>query len=549
MRPPLAPPRLSEWRYDDAAAHAVETSWLTVRPASAICCLDGRDGLRRRGVRRGRDRVLPEELLRGDLGAEVAGDRAHVAVGQLEPRAGEGVGELVRVLQEAAGDGLVGRVHPQRQVGGQHGRPALGAALVGRRDDRLGVLGDPLAGAARALLQLPLVLEEDLEEAVAPLGRDIGPGDLEARGDGVLADTGAVLVEPAHAAGLDRGCLRLGADVLTGVGRTVGLAEGVATGDERHGLLVVHRHPAERVADVVRGQDRVGVALRALGVDVDEAHLDRGERVVELAVAGVALLATAVAAEPLGLGAPVDVVVRLPRVDAATGEAEGLEAHVLERDVAGEDDQVGPRQGVAVLLLHRPQQAASLVEVAVVGPGVEGGEALLAGATAAAAVLDAVGAGAVPGHPDHQRAVVAEVGGPPVLAVLQHRGDVGLDRAEVEGLERGGVVELLAERVQHRLVLREDLQVEALGPPGAVGVALGRVHEPVVEDRTAAARGGVLVHLADLGVGVVLVGGVDRTRGVVGQVVGQVVGHGVPLQLLRTVDGSGAEAHWGHRPQ
>ena len=254
--------------------------------------------------------------------------------------------------------------------------------------------------------------------------------------------------------------------------------------------------------------ERVGVALRALGVDVDQAHLDRGERVVELAVAGVALRAALVAAEPLGLRAPVDVVVRLPRVDATAGEAEGLEAHVLERDVAGEDHQVGPRERVAVLLLDRPQQAAGLVEVAVVGPRVERGEALLAGATAAAAVLDAVGAGAVPRHPDHQRAVVAEVRGPPVLAVVQHRGDVGLHGAEVEGLERGGVVEVRAERVQDRLVLREDPEVEPLGPPLAVGVTLGGVRQALVQHRALAGRG-VLVHLADLGVGLVLVGGVD----------------------------------------
>ena len=39
IRPPLAPPRLSEWRYDDAAAQAVDTSWETVRPESAIFAL------------------------------------------------------------------------------------------------------------------------------------------------------------------------------------------------------------------------------------------------------------------------------------------------------------------------------------------------------------------------------------------------------------------------------------------------------------------------------------------------------------------------------
>jgi hypothetical protein len=92
-------------------------------------------------------------------------------------------------------------------------------------------------------------------------------------------------------------------------------------------------------------------------------------------------------------------------------------AHRLVGDVAGQDDQVGPAELVAVFLLDRPQQAARLVEVAVVRPGVERRETLVAGAAAAAAVGDAVGARGMPGHADHQAAVVAPVGRPPVLAV------------------------------------------------------------------------------------------------------------------------------------
>jgi hypothetical protein len=70
----------------------------------------------------------------------------------------------------------------------------------------------------------------------------------------------------------------------------------------------------------------------------------------------------------------------MPDVLAAAAEAEGLQPHRLIGDVAGEDDQVGPADLVAVLLLDRPQQAARLVEVDVVRPGVERREALVAGA-------------------------------------------------------------------------------------------------------------------------------------------------------------------------
>ena len=183
----------------------------------------------------------------------------------------------------------------------------------------------------------------------------------------------------------------------------------------------------------------------------------------QLAVAAVALVV-----EPGGLGTPVDVVVRLPDVHAAAAEAEGLEAHRLQGDVAGEDHQVAPRDLLAVLLLDRPQQPAGLVQADVVRPAVERGEALLAGAGATAAVADPVGAREVPRHPDHQRAVVAEVGRPPVLGVRQHRRDVPLDGGEVEGLELLGVVEVLAHGVGHGGVLGQDLQVELVRPPLAL---------------------------------------------------------------------------------
>src|SRR5690606_6521058 len=149
--------------------------------------------------------------------------------------------------------------------------------------------------------------------------------------------------------------------------------------------------PAERLTDVASGGERVRVAVRTLRVDVDQAHLHRSERLLEVAVAAVARVA-----QPLGLGAPVDVVLGLPDVLATTGEAEGLEAHGLQGDVAGQDHQVCPRDLATVLLFDRPQQPASLVQVDVVGPAVEGCEALLAGAGATTAVADPVGAGAVP---------------------------------------------------------------------------------------------------------------------------------------------------------
>ena len=103
--------------------------------------------------------------------------------------------------------------------------------------------------------------------------------------------------------------------------RTVRLAEGVTAGDQRHGFLVVHGHAAEGLADVLRCQQRIGVAVGAFGVHVDKAHLHGGKRLLQLAIARVALIV-----EELFLGAPVDEV-GLPVVGASAGKAEGLEAH------------------------------------------------------------------------------------------------------------------------------------------------------------------------------------------------------------------------------
>ena len=119
-----------------------------------------------------RHRVLPQLRL-GDRRPQVAGERAHVAVQQLEPGAREGVGELLRILVEALGDRRIDRIDLQGQVRRQHHRrvPLLRVVRIGHSARCLGILRLPLLGAGRALRQLPLVLIEILEEPVVPLRR------------------------------------------------------------------------------------------------------------------------------------------------------------------------------------------------------------------------------------------------------------------------------------------------------------------------------------------------------------------------------------------
>ena len=177
------------------------------------------------------------------------------------------------------------------------------------------------------------------------------------------------------------------------------LAEGVAAGNQRDGLFVVHRHAEKRFADVLGRRDRIRLAVRPFRIDVDQAHLHRTERILKLTFAAIALVA-----EPRSLRPPIELL-GFPDIGATAAETKRLEAHRVQRDVAGENHQVGPGDFPAVLLLDRPQQPARFVEIGVVRPAVQRREALLPGAGAAAAVGDAVRARAVPRHADEQATI------------------------------------------------------------------------------------------------------------------------------------------------
>ena len=420
-------------------------------------------------VRDCRNGILPDQRLLRHHRAEVTGLRSHVAVGELEPRTRERVSELGRVLVEAARDWLVRGIHAQRQVRRQHHwrMPALRVMRVRYGALRGLIGGDPLVRSCRTLRELPLVAEERVEVAVVPLRRRGSPCALEAAGDGVAAVTGAEAALPPESHLVQRRGLR----IWTEVGRrsgTVVLAEGVAACDQRHGLIVVHGHAPERLADVVGGKERVGVAVGPLGVHVDEPHLNGRERVLELTLAAVALVS-----KPRSLNAPVGPI-RLPHIGTAAAKAERLESHRFERHVAGQDHEVSPRELAAVLALDGPQQAPRLVEVDVVGPAVERRETLHSGARTATAIADAVGARGVPRHADEERPVVAVVRRPPRLRIGHQRAKVGADRSQVKRPELLGVVEPATHRIRLLGVAAQHREVDLVRPPVAVCHALGR---------------------------------------------------------------------------
>src|SRR5712672_971501 len=107
-------------------------------------------------------------------------------------------------------------------------------------DRGLGAFCFPLLRAGRALGQLPFVLEQVLEEVVAPFRRCLRPGHFRAAGDGVGAEAGTMLALPAEALVLERRAFRLDTHQRW-IASTVGLAESVAAGDQSDGFFVVHR--------------------------------------------------------------------------------------------------------------------------------------------------------------------------------------------------------------------------------------------------------------------------------------------------------------------
>src|SRR5258708_24918168 len=121
----------------------------------------------------------------------------------------------------------------------------------------------------RALGQFPFVTEQVREEVVAPLRRRRGPDDFQAAADRIAAFAAAMAALPAEALFLDADGFGHWADQRPIAG-AVGLAERMSARDERDGLLVVHRHARERLADIPCRSDWIRLAVRPFRIDVDQ---------------------------------------------------------------------------------------------------------------------------------------------------------------------------------------------------------------------------------------------------------------------------------------
>ena len=176
---------------------------------------------------------------------------------------------------------------------------------------------------------------------------------------------------------------RITGEMLTSARRAVRLAKGVASSNESNSLRVIHAHAAEGLANVEGRHAGVTIAVGALGVDIDQTHVSGGKGFLQAGGTANEVGATVITdIVPLGhkggFGTPENAFIRLPRIGTTAGKAQDWEAHLLEGRVTGQENQVGPRNGFAVLHLDRPQQAPCLIEIRVVRPAIKGREALLA---------------------------------------------------------------------------------------------------------------------------------------------------------------------------
>ncbi len=156
------------------------------RPEARILRLEGGDVLRRRSAhdRRPESGSCQISVFCGTSRAEVARARAHVAMRQLEPGAGERVSELIGILVEAPRDLFVGRVEAQGE-GPSSAWSARGASTgrEHREPCRAGtVFRLPLLRTGGALRSAPIRSSNRFsKKSLLHFVGVVGPGDFRGR--------------------------------------------------------------------------------------------------------------------------------------------------------------------------------------------------------------------------------------------------------------------------------------------------------------------------------------------------------------------------------
>ena len=307
-------------------------------------------------------RILPDQVFGGGIGADVAHAWAHVAVGQLEPGAGKAIVEIGRICHEFFANRAIGRIHLHGHIGiGHDGHGALaGVRGINRHIFFFDIHRLPLPGTCGRFLQRPIIAKQQLEIAHVPFCGFGRPGAFQPRCYRIGCFATQIRVHPAQALVFDLGAFGFGPQ-RSGIAIAMGLAHGVAATGKRCGFFIVHRHARKGFAHLLGGFQRVGFAVHTLGVHIDQAHLHSRQRVFHGVGLGHVFIARVRGRQPFALGPPIGVFFGVPDIFAPERKAIGFQPHVFISHGACQQNQVCPRDLVAVFLFQRPQQAAGFV--------------------------------------------------------------------------------------------------------------------------------------------------------------------------------------------
>ena len=259
-------------------------------------------------------------------------------------------------------------------------------------------------------------------------------------------------VQPTKAHVFERTTFRFGAE-RTGIAAAMGFTDRMTASCQRRRLLIVHRHAGKGDTNMLGCAGRVRITVHTFRVHVDQTHMDSGEVRAERFGIFEVRVAILRRGEPFFLFAPVHIDFWRPDIFAAKAEAEGFQTRRLIGDIAREQHQVRPGHRVSVFLLDRPEQATGLVQITIIRPAIERRKAQIPCAAAPATINGAIRPRRVPGHAHHQARICAPVGGPPVLAVMHQRMQIGFERVYIEGLKRFVIIKVWVHWVRPSIML------------------------------------------------------------------------------------------------
>ena len=262
------------------------------KPAGQNLCLQSCNvGLIHQLVGNSRNRILPDQFLCRNFWAKIAGTRAHVTVGQLEPSSCKGILEFFRIVQKVPSDGLVDGIKTQSQVGCGHDGGMGLAGIVGIYNSfcSFRICGNPLVCSCRTLYQIPVILEQRLQIAHIPFGGIWFPSSFNTAGDGVTTFTSTEFIVPAQAHFFNGGSFWLWSHI-SGISCSVGFTKGMTTSNEGNGFLIIHAHSSKGGADVTARSHCIRHTVGAFGIYVNQSHLYSCQGIVQLAVASVAIV-------------------------------------------------------------------------------------------------------------------------------------------------------------------------------------------------------------------------------------------------------------------